>query len=64
MFPVSVANSSIALQIGTILVWVGSVWVGSVGSNSDYKAISASQQSWSFGLTEMGKNRQGLKKVP
>ena len=32
----------------------GSVWVGSVWSNSDYKAISASQQSWSLGLAELG----------
>ena len=36
-------------------VWVGSVWVGSVWSNSDYKAISASQQSWNLGLAELGK---------
>ena len=47
--PLKIANSSLALQIGTIPVWVGSVW-----SNSDYKAISASQQSWSLGLAELG----------
>ena len=30
-------------------------WSGRVGwSNSDYKAISASQQSWSLGLAELG----------
>ena len=29
--------------------------VGSARSNSDYKAISASQQSWSLGLAELGK---------
>ena len=28
--------------------------VGSGRSNSDYKAISASQYSWSFGLAELG----------
>ena len=34
----------------------GSGRVGSGRSNSDYNAISASQQSWSFGLAELGKN--------
>ena len=39
--------------------WVGSGCVGSgrdgsARSNSDYKAISASQQSWSLGLAELG----------
>ena len=34
----------------------GSARVGSGRSNSDYKAISASQQSWSFGLAELGNN--------
>ena len=33
----------------------GSAWVGSGRSKCDYKAISASQQSWSFGLAELGK---------
>ena len=47
------------LQIGTIPGWfgsglVGSGWVGSGRSNSDYKAISASQQSLSLGLAELG----------
>ena len=32
----------------------GSARVGSVGSNSDSEAISASQQSWSLGLAELG----------
>ena len=49
LIPLKVANSSLALQIGTIPVWVGSVW-----SNSDYKAISASQLSLSLGLAELG----------
>ena len=34
----------------------GSGRFGSVGSNSDYNAISASQQSWSLGLAELGNN--------
>ena len=34
---------------------VGAAQVGSAWSNSDYKAISASQQSWSLGLADLGK---------
>ena len=34
----------------------GSGRLGSARSNSDYNAISASQQSWSFGLAELGNN--------
>ena len=37
------------------LVQVGLGRLGSCKSNSDYEAISASQQSWSFGLAELGK---------
>ena len=41
----------------SIAIWnySGSGRVGSGRSNSDYKAISASQQSWSLGLAELGK---------
>ena len=38
------------MQIGTIPVRVGPIVI------SDYEAISASQQSWSLGLAELGKN--------
>ena len=50
LIPLKVANDTLALPIETI-----PVWVGSARSNSDYKAISASQQSWSLGLAELGK---------
>ena len=53
---IKVANGSLALQIETIPGRVASVRVGLGRSNSDYKAISASQQSWSLGLAELGKN--------
>ena len=40
--------------------WYSSIanwnYSGSGRSNSDYKAISASQQSWSLGLAELGNN--------
>ena len=35
--------------------WTILVWFGLDRSNSAYKAISASQQSWSSGLAELGK---------
>ena len=44
------------MQIGTIPVWFGSGRVSLGRSNSDYKAISASQQSWILGLAELGKS--------
>ena len=35
---------------------------GSVRSNSEYKAISASQQSWNLGLADLGKNKVSMLK--
>ena len=46
--------------IGTIPGWVMSGRLGWGWSNSDFKAISASQQSWSIGLAELGKNPLGF----
>ena len=51
-----ILHSSIAIWNYSGLGRVGSAW-----SNSDYKAISASQHSWSFGLAELGKNWVYLK---
>ena len=50
--PLKVKNDTLALQIETILVLVGSA-----RSNCDYKAISASRQSLSLGLSELGNIR-------
>ena len=50
LIPLKVAIDTQALPIETI-----SGRVGTGRSNSDYKAISASQQSWSLGLAELGK---------
>ena len=49
LIPIKVANGSLVLQIETI---AGQSGLGR--SNSYYKAISASQYSWSFGLAELG----------
>ena len=57
LIPLKDTIGSLVLQIGTIPVWVGSGRFGSGRSNSDYKAISASQQSWSLGLAELGKKK-------
>ena len=41
LVPIKVVNGSLVIKTGNIPVWVGLGW-----SNSDYKAITASQQSW------------------
>ena len=48
------AKASLELHLGTIPGRVGSVGVGSVGSNSDYKAISVQLQLQLPAGTELG----------
>ena len=55
LIPLKVAYGTLVLPIGTIPGRVGLGRVRSGRSNSDYNVISASQQSWSFGLAELGK---------
>ena len=50
LMPLKVVYGTLVPPIGTI-----PGLVGSGRSNSDYNAISDSQQSWSFGLAEFGK---------
>ena len=49
-------TSKICIWHSSIANWnySGSGRLGSGRSNSNYNAISASQQSWSFGLAELG----------
>ena len=56
MVPLEVVIASLELNLGTIPGRVGSVLVGSVRSNSDYKAISVQLQLQLPAGTELGKN--------
>ena len=60
IFPAPDTSKSCNLHSG-IANWNYNVsgWVGSTQSNRDYKAISASQQSWSFDLAELGNSCLG-----